>query len=272
VLSNRKVEAVVEEIMANFTGRVIVITGAAKGIGRAMAQQFALRGGKAVLLDIDTEAAEQAAQTIQQHGGDALPLFADVADSATLSQAAIDVHKVYGRTDILCCNAGIYPQAFLETMTEADWDKLQAVNLKGMFLTIKAFLPMLKQSLHGRIILTSSITGPLTGFPGWSHYGATKAGMLGFMHSAAIELAKYGITVNAILPGNIETEGLGEIGDEYRRKMESAIPFKRLGKPEDVAYAALYFASDEASYITGQTLIVDGGQVLPESSLALEGF
>jgi 3-oxoacyl-[acyl-carrier protein] reductase len=131
---------------------------------------------------------------------------------------------------------------------------------------------MLKQSPYGRIVLTSSITGPVTGFPGWAHYGATKAGMLGFMRSAAIELAKYGITVNAILPGNIETEGVGEIGEEYRRQMEAVIPFKRLGKPEDVANAALFFASDEASYITGQTLIVDGGQVLPESSLALEGM
>jgi 3-oxoacyl-[acyl-carrier protein] reductase len=258
--------------MTNFSGRVAVITGAAKGIGRAMAQQFAQRGARVAILDIDTEAAAQVAQTIQQHGGDALSLFADVSDLTTLSHAAAEVQKAYGRTDILCCNAGIYPQAFLETMTEADWDKVHAVNLKGMFLTIKAFLPMLKQSPYGRIVLTSSITGSVTGFPGWAHYGATKAGMLGFMRSAAIELAKYGITVNAILPGNIETEGVGEIGEEYRRQMEAVIPFKRLGKPEDVAYAALFFASDEASYITGQTLIVDGGQVLPESSLALEGM
>ena len=256
--------------MTNFSGRVAVITGAAKGIGRAMAQQFARRGAKVALLDVDTEAAARAAQAIQHHGGDALPLFADVSDLTALTHAAAEVQKAYGRTDILCCNAGIYPQAFLETMTDADWDKVHAVNLRGMFLTVKAFLPMLKQSPHGRIVLTSSITGPITGFPGWAHYGATKAGMLGFMRSAAIELAKYGITVNAILPGNIETEGLGEIGEEYRRKMEAVIPFKRLGKPEDVAYAALFFASDEASYITGQTLIVDGGQVLPESSLALE--
>jgi 3-oxoacyl-[acyl-carrier protein] reductase len=256
--------------MINFSGRVAVITGAAKGIGRAMAQQFALRGAKVALLDVDTEVVAHAAHTIQQHGGDALPLFAEVSDLTTLTHAAAEVQKAYGRTDILCCNAGIYPQAFLETMTEADWDKVHAVNLRGMFLTVKAFLPMLKRSPQGRIVLTSSITGPVTGFPGWAHYGATKAGMLGFMRSAAIELAKYGITVNAVLPGNIETEGLGEIGEEYRRKMEAVIPFKRLGKPEDVAYAALFFASDEACYITGQTLIVDGGQVLPESSLALE--
>jgi len=253
-----------------FNGRVAVITGASKGIGKAMAQQFAARGAKVAQLDIDEAAGTAATQAIRERGGEAMFVRADVGDLQSLESAAAQVQNAFGGVDILCANAGIYPQAFLETMTEADWDTVHRVNLKGMFFTIKAFLPLLKQSAHGRIILTSSITGPITGFPGWAHYGATKAGMLGFMRSAAIELAKYGITVNAILPGNIETEGLGEIGEEYRRKMEAVIPFKRLGKPEDVAYAALFFASDEASYITGQTLIVDGGQVLPESSLALE--
>jgi 3-oxoacyl-[acyl-carrier protein] reductase len=255
-----------------FTGLVAVVTGGSKGIGKAMAQQFATRGAKVAILDIDSETGEATVQSIREAGGEAIFLDADVGNLASLEQAAQEVAQRLGNTDILCCNAGIYPQAFLETMTEADWDAVHRVNLKGMFFTIKAFLPQLKHSNRGRIVLTSSITGPITGFPGWAHYGSTKAGMLGFMRSAAIELAKYGITVNAILPGNIATEGLGEIGEEYRRKMEAVIPFKRLGAPEDVAYAALFFASEEAGYITGQTLIVDGGQVLPESSLALEDF
>jgi 3-oxoacyl-[acyl-carrier protein] reductase len=120
------------------------------------------------------------------------------------------------------------------------------------------------------VILTSSITGPITGFPGWSHYGATKAAQLGFLRTAAIELAGHGITVNAVMPGNIETEGLAEMGEEYREKMESAIPLKRLGTVADIGNAALFLASDEAGYITGQTIVVDGGQILPESLMALE--
>jgi 3-oxoacyl-[acyl-carrier protein] reductase len=121
-------------------------------------------------------------------------------------------------------------------------------------------------------VLTSSITGPITGYPGWSHYGASKAAQLGFLKTAAIELAPRRITINAVMPGNIATEGLDGMGEDYIRGMEAAIPQHRLGTVEDIGYAALYFASDEAGYVTGQTLVVDGGQVLPESPAALEGI
>ena len=127
----------------------------------------------------------------------------------------------------------------------------------------------LKKSNQGRIVITSSITGPVTGFPGWTHYGATKAGQLGFMRTACIELAKYGITVNAVLPGNILTEGLIAMGEEYRKSMAASVPLKKLGTVEDIGHAALYFASKEAGYVTGQTIIVDGGQIVPESLDAL---
>jgi 3-oxoacyl-[acyl-carrier protein] reductase len=119
------------------------------------------------------------------------------------------------------------------------------------------------------VILTSSITGPITGFPGWTHYGASKAAQLGFMRTAAIELAASGITVNAVLPGNIATEGLAELGAGYVSQMTAAIPLGRLGSVDDIGYAALFLATDEAGYITGQTIVVDGGQVLPESAEAL---
>jgi len=118
---------------------------------------------------------------------------------------------------------------------------------------------------RGRVILTSSITGPITGFPGWTHYGASKAGQLGFLRTAAIELARDDITVNAVLPGNIMTEGLAGMGEDYVAGMTAAIPMRKLGSVADIGYAALFFATDEAAYITGQTIVVDGGQVLPES-------
>ena len=140
---------------------------------------------------------------------------------------------------------------------------------KGTFLSVQAAIPYLKASDQGRIVLTSSITGPVTGFPGWTHYGATKAGQLGFMRTACIELAKYGITVNAVMPGNIITEGLVGMGEDYQKAMAASVPLKRLGSVADIGHAALYFASKEAGYVTGQTIIVDGGQILPESLDAL---
>jgi 3-oxoacyl-[acyl-carrier protein] reductase len=185
-----------------------------------------------------------------------------------MAQAAVDW---FGAIDILCANAGIFPAARLGVMTAADFDQVIGTNLKGIFLSVSACLAAMQTKKTGRIILTSSITGPVTGYPGWAHYGASKAGQLGFMRTAAIELAPYGITVNAILPGNIATEGLAGLGDEYLRSMAASVPMRRLGSVTDVANAALFFASDEASYITGQSLIVDGGQVLPESLAALEG-
>ncbi|HNM97355.1 MAG TPA: SDR family oxidoreductase, partial [Marmoricola sp.] len=130
--------------------------------------------------------------------------------------------------------------------------------------------PHLKASGRGRVIVTSSITGPVTGYPGWSHYGASKAAQLGFMRTAAIELAPHGITVNAVLPGNIATEGLADLGAEYRASMEASIPQGRLGDVTDIGNAALFFATDEAAYVTGQALVVDGGQILPESLEALQ--
>ncbi len=256
--------------MPRLSGKVAVITGAAKGIGKGIAKVFVREGASVALLDVDPEAGKQTERELQQAGGNALFVFADVTRFDSLKDAAEQVRQVFGAVHILCCNAGIFPSAPLEEMTEEDWDRVHQVNLKGMFLTVKAFLPLLKAQPNGRIILTSSITGPITGYKGWSHYGATKAGMLGFMRSAAIELAPYGITINAILPGNVLTEGVQALGEDYIQTMSAAIPLKRLGTPEEIGYAALFFASEESGYITGQTLVVDGGQTLPESLSAME--
>jgi 3-oxoacyl-[acyl-carrier protein] reductase len=147
-----------------------------------------------------------------------------------------------------------------------------ALNVKGTMFSVQACVPALEASGHGRVVVTSSITGPITGYPGWSHYGASKAAQLGFLRTAAIELAPRRITINAVMPGNIATEGLAEMGEEYIRETEAVIPQHRLGSVEDIGYAALFFATDQAGYITGQTIVVDGGQVLPESPAALAGI
>ena len=245
--------------------RSLIVTGGSKGIGRGIAQAFAREGAKVLLAARQADAGILAAQEIADAGGQASFFQADVSNSddvEAMVKAAVDRH---GGIDILCSNAGIFPSASLEEMSEDEWDKVNSVNLKGSFLAVKACLPELKKSDQGRVILTSSITGPITGYPGWSHYGATKAGQLGFMRTAAIELAKHNITINAIMPGNIMTEGLDDVGEDYLRTMEKSIPMGKLGDLDDIAYAMLFFASHEAKYITGQTLVIDGGQTLPES-------
>ena len=243
----------------------VIVTGGSKGLGRGIAQVFAREGGSVLVVARQPDAGDKTAKEIVNVGGKASFFRADVSnwdDVQAMVKAAVDRH---GGIDILCSNAGIFPSVMLEEMTPEDWDTVNSINLRGTFLATKACLPELKKSNEGRILLTSSITGPITGFPGWAHYGATKAGMLGFMRTAAIEFAKYNITINAVLPGNIMTEGLEDVGEDYLRLMEKSIPMGRLGDPEDIAYAMLFLASHEAQYITGQTLVVDGGQTLPES-------
>jgi 3-oxoacyl-[acyl-carrier protein] reductase len=247
-------------------GRSVVVTGGSKGIGKGIARVFAQAGARVAILARHLDQAQAAAAEI---GHGAIAVAADVTSEASLKAAGEAVKAAFGGIDVLCANAGIFPPAKLEEMSEADWDMVVDTNLKGTFLSVKAFLPYLKASDQGRIVLTSSITGPITGYPGWTHYGATKAGQLGFMRTACIELAKYGITVNAVMPGNIKTEGLAGLGEEYERSMAASIPLKRLGTVDDIGHAALYFASKEAGYVTGQTIIVDGGQILPESLEAL---
>jgi 3-oxoacyl-[acyl-carrier protein] reductase len=254
----------------SLAGRSVVVTGASKGIGRGLARRFAAVGCRVVVVARDRSAADAVAAEIEAQGGTARAFAADVSiPSDTESMAAAAVES-FGGIDILCANAGIFPAARLGEMTAADFDAVIGTNLKGTFLSVSACLPSMKTRNRGRIVLTSSITGPVTGYPGWSHYGASKAGQLGFMRTAAMELAPHGITVNAVLPGNIVTEGLTGIGEDYARRMAASIPMRRLGSVDDIANAALYFASDEAAYVTGQSLIIDGGQILPESLAALE--
>jgi 3-oxoacyl-[acyl-carrier protein] reductase len=252
------------------TGRSVVVTGGSRGIGRGIARVFARAGARVLVVARGEDAARETVDAITADGGRASYLLADLADPGSaeaLARAALERH---GGVDVLCCNAGIYPAALLRDLTAEDIDLVLAVNVRSMMLSVRACLPAMERSGGGRVILTSSITGPITGYPGWSHYGASKAAQLGFLRSAAIELARARITINAVLPGNIVTEGLEDLGEDYLRQMERSIPLGRLGSVEDVANAALFLASDEAGYITGQTIVVDGGQVLPESLTAMD--
>jgi len=257
-------------MLTSLAGRTAIVTGASKGIGKGIAQVFARSGAKVAVVSRHLREAEATAAELTQAGGTAKGFAADVSLAEDVESLANAVAAEFGGIDILCSNAGIFPQAKIEDLSVDEWDHVMATNLKGTFLSIKGALPYLKKSNQGRIVITSSITGPVTGFPGWTHYAASKAGQLGFMRTACIELAKYGITVNAVLPGNVLTEGLIALGEEYCTSMAASVPLKKLGTVEDIGYAALFLASKEASYITGQTIIVDGGQILPESLDALK--
>ena len=230
-----------------------------------------LQAGARVLISArNVEALAAAADELSAVGGQIEYVAADVSRAEGCAAIADAAQQRFGGIDVLCANAGIFPEARIADMTEADMDEMFGCNIKGTIFSVQSCLPALAASGHGRIILTSSITGPITGLPGWSHYGASKAAQLGFLRSAAIELAGQQITVNAVLPGNILTEGLHELGADYVRQMEASVPLGRLGAVDDIGHACLFLASDEAGYITGQTIIVDGGQVLPESLMALQ--
>ena len=244
----------------------VLVTGASKGIGKGIASVFAKNGCDVAILARDLTTAEQTATELSEAtDSKVIAIAGDVSNKESMTAAVETVVSEFGGLDVLCANAGVFPSATLEDMSEDDWDTVMNVNLKGTFVSVQAAIPALKNSSAGRIVLTSSITGPITGFPGWSHYAASKAGQLGFMRTAAIELAKYNITVNAVMPGNILTEGLQGMGEDYLNQMANSIPLKRLGDIEDIGNAAYYFASEGAAYVTGQTLVVDGGQILPES-------
>ena len=184
-----------------------------------------------------------------------------VHDSPTASSPV----DAFGGLDILVQNAGIYPWTLIENISPEEWDVVLAVNLKGTFLSARAALPAMKARGGGRMVFTSSITGPRVTSPGHGHYSASKAGINGFIKSAALEFSGYNITVNGIEPGNILTDGMKQHRSaNFIKMMEEGVPLGRLGTPRDVANAALFLASDDASYITGTTIIVDGGQTLPE--------
>jgi 3-oxoacyl-[acyl-carrier protein] reductase len=260
----------INAMCSSVEGRSVVVTGGTRGIGKGIARVFARAGANVVVVGRDGATAQACADELTALGtGTVSHVLADVSTPQGCRAAADAAAERNGGIDVLCANAGIFPEVSLADLTEADLDAVYGTNVKGTVFAVQACLPHLTASGRGRVVLTSSITGPLTGLPGWSHYGASKAAQVGFMRTAALELAPRKITVNAVLPGNIASEGLAALGPRYRATMEASIPMGRLGEVDEIGYAALFFAGDEAAFVTGQTLVVDGGQVLPESLEAL---
>ena len=242
--------------------KVALVVGSARGIGKGIAQCFAEEGASLVLADTEIEAGRATADEL------AVPFIrTDISLMADAEAAVALALEHHGRLDIVVQNAGIYPWQLIENTSADDWDRVMAVNLRGTFNATRAALVPMKAQRFGRMLYTSSITGPHVTSPGHGHYSASKAGINGFIRSAALEFSGYGITVNGVEPGNILTEAIElHRGAAYIKNMEDSIPLGRLGSPRDVANAFLFLASDDASYITGTTIIVDGGQLLPEGN------
>jgi len=250
-------------------GKAVIVTGAGRGIGRGIAHVFADDGAKVLVVNRGAEAGQKVVDEITAKGGTAVFHQANVkskADMAAMAAAAMDN---FGAIDVLCLNAGIFPNALIGDLTEEMWDDVIDTNLKGIFFGTQACIGQMKKQMSGRIVVVSSITGPNVGWPGLSHYMASKGGANAFIRGAALELAKYNITVNGVSPGTIMSEGLLELGGDALEDVRQIIPAGYIGEPEDIAHALQYFASDQARYVTGQILVVDGGQILPESPAAM---
>ncbi len=242
-------------------GRVALITGAGQGLGKAIALRFAQEGAKVVALDVAPDGINAVAGEIKAAGGEALAVVCDVTQRAQVVAAVQAALDAFGQLDILCNNAGITRDARLVKMTEEQFDQVIAVNLKGVFNMTQAVAPHMVERGYGRIITTSSVVG-LYGNFGQTNYVATKAGVIGMTRVWARELGPKGITANAVAPGFIATDMVKTVPQEVLDKFISMTPARRLGEPEDIANAFLFLASDEASFVNGAVLSVDGGLVL----------
>jgi NAD(P)-dependent dehydrogenase (short-subunit alcohol dehydrogenase family) len=239
------------------TGKVALVTGAANGIGAATARRLASEGAQLVLVDLSADSLAQTAAAISHDGGEALALGCNVSQAAEVAQMVQAVKERFGRIDILINNAGINRDAMAHRLTEENWDAVLDVNLKGSFLVAQAVMPIMREQNDGRIVNTASIAA--LGNVGQSNYAASKAGLMGLTRTLALEWSRYNIRVNCVAPGGTDTRMTAGIPDNIRESIMQRIPLKRFATPDEIAATHAFLVSDDASYITGQTIFVDGG-------------
>jgi len=247
-------------MVGRLAGKVALVSGAARGMGAAEATLFAREGAAVVVADIDGIGAAAVAAQISDEGGQALPLTIDVSEQGQWELAVDLAIRHFGHLDVLLNNAGICPGTSLDGIDAVEWDRVQAVNLRGVFLGIRAVLPHMKARRQGAIVNIASIAA--TGARAASHYSASKAGVVSLTKVTAAQQGRFGIRANVLLPGPIVTAMLDELSDEGRAELVRTIPLGRLGEPRDVAAAALFLASDEAAFISGAEIVVDGAFTL----------
>jgi 3-oxoacyl-[acyl-carrier protein] reductase len=247
-------------------GKTAIVTGAGQGIGEAIAMLFASQGAEVVLSARSVHKLKKVSEKIAINNGISYEIPADVGSTESVEGLVKSTLDRFQKIDILVHNAGIFPYDPLENMSDEAWQEVINVNLTGGFRLIRACLPSMKQTGSGRILFTSSVQGNRTAVPGCAHYAASKAGINGLIRSAAFELAQHKITVNGVEPGLVLTQGVeSALSDRRRENMAQYVPLGRWGRPDEVAQAMLYLASDEAAYVTGQTIVVDGGALLPQN-------
>lgn len=248
-------------MLVDLKGKVAIVTGAGHGIGREIALSLARNGAEVVVTDV-TDAIFEVGKQIEALGSKALPIKCDVTDFEQAQDVEEKVVGKYERIDILVNNAGIYPQKAFLDMTADDWNKVLRINLNGVFHCTKAVIPKMVKQRYGKIVNIASIAGAVVGFQNLAHYSASKAAIAGFTKSLALEVAQYGINVNAVAPGPIDVGDMATNTEIYQQIIK-AIPAGRMGRPIDIANLVVFLVSDESNFITGQCIVSDGGYTLP---------
>jgi len=258
-------------MFGNLENKIAIVTGGGRGIGAGIAKVFAQAGAKVMVATRTASHGEATIEEIAKAGGVAALCEIDIGEPANIERAVSETVDLWGGVDIMVHNAASFLGGPVEDYSEDDLETVLSVNLKACFRLSKAVIPHFKKRAGGRLLFTSSVTGPRVAMPGTSYYAASKGGMNAFIRTAAIELARDNITVNGVEPGFIRTAGLELLADEDgMAQMAKYIPLGVIGDPEDIAYCMLYLASDEARYVTGQTICVDGGSTLPESPVFVD--